>query len=319
MGDTMAWQIIKKILMMIPILILVSIILFFLLKALPGDSAIMAAGQFASDEDIAAYREKMGLDKPLYQQYFRWLFNMLRGDFGQSLMTGKPVAKKIAERLPATMELALLAILCSVIIAIPLGILSAVNRNSGIDSAVSVFSLIGISMPEFWLATLLVILFSLKMHVLPASGYVEFAKDPGTSLKLMILPAVSIGVTYSAITMRQTRNAVLEVLDQDFIVTAKAKGLPGRIIIWKHALRNALIPVITVIGMQTGKLFGGAVVAETIFVIPGLGNEVVNSIMNRDFPVTMGVIMVVAAIIIFINTFIDIIYGFIDPRVGRGK
>ena len=315
----MVWQIIKKILMMIPILLLVSIILFFLLRALPGDAAIIAAGQFATDEDIAEYREKLGLDKPLYQQYFAWLSGMLHGDFGSSLLTGKPVADKIKERLPATMELALLAILCSVVIAIPLGIASAVNRNTGIDSAVSVISLVGISMPEFWLATLLVILFSLKLHLLPASGYIAFAGDPLDSLKLMILPAVSIGVTYSAITMRQTRNAFLEVLDQDFIVTAKAKGLSGRIIIWKHALKNALIPIITVVGMQTGKLFGGAVVAETIFIIPGLGNEIVGSIMNRDYPTTMGVIMMVAVIIIFINTFIDIIYSFIDPRVGRSK
>lgn len=315
----MTWGIVKKILMMIPILLLVSIMLFLLLKALPGDAAGIASGVFASDEDIAAYREKMGLNKPLYVQYFNWLWNMLHGDFGVSLLTGKPVADKIAQRLPATLELALLAIICSVIIAIPLGILSAVYRNTGLDSAVSVFSLIGVSMPEFWLATLLVILFSLKLHVLPASGYVKFSENPLTNLKLMILPAVSIGVTYSAITMRQTRNAVLEVLDQDYIVTAKAKGLPGRLVIWKHALRNALIPVITVIGMQTGKLFAGAVVIETIFVIPGLGSEIVDSIMTRDYPITMAMIMIVAIIIIFINTFIDIIYGFIDPRVGRSK
>lgn len=313
----MFWQIIKKLLMMIPILLLVSIILFLLLKALPGDAALVVSGEFSTDEDIEEYREKMGLNRPLYMQYFDWLWKMLHGDFGKSLLTGKPVAEKIVQRLPATLELTLLAILCSVIIAIPLGILSAVKRNTGLDSAVSVFSLIGISMPEFWLATLLVILFSLKLHSLPASGYVRFSENPLMSLKLMILPAVSIGVTYSAITMRQTRNAFLEVLDQDYIVTAKAKGLKGRVVIWKHALRNALIPVITVIGMQTGKLFAGAVIIETIFVIPGLGNEIVNSIMMRDYPVTMAMIMIVATIIICINTLIDIIYGFIDPRVGR--
>lgn len=315
----MGWKIVKKLFMMIPIILVASIILFCLLRALPGDAALIAGGEFASDETIEAYREKMGLNKPLYQQYLDWLFGMLRGDFGKSLMTGTPIADKIAQRLPATMELALLAMLVAIVISVPLGIISAVYRNKGIDSFVSILSVIGISMPDFWLATLLTILFSLVLKWLPASGYVPFLEDPLTSLKLMIMPATAIGFSFSAITMRQTRNALLEVLDQDYIMTAKAKGLPGHIIIWKHALRNALIPVITVIGMQTGKLFGGAVVAETIFIIPGLGNEIVNGIFSRDYPITMAMVMIVAVIIIFINTFIDIIYGFIDPRVGRGN
>lgn len=312
-----AAKIIKKLLMMIPIVIMVSIILFLLLKALPGDAAMVAGGEFATDADIEAAREAMGLNKPLYVQYLDWLWGILHGDFGVSLLTGSPIVDKIVQRFPATMELAILSMIFAILIAVPLGIVSAVYRNSVWDTLSSILSVIGIAMPSFWLGMLLIILFSLTLGWLPASGYTPFFEDPIKSLRYMILPAFSIGASFAATTMRQTRNALLEVLDQDYMMTAKAKGLPGHIIIWKHALRNALIPVVTVVAMQTGKLFGGAVIAETVFVIPGLGSEIVGSIMKRDFPTTMAMIMIVAVIVIFINTFIDILYGFIDPRVGK--
>ena len=312
-----AAKIVKKLLMMIPIVIMVSIILFLLLKALPGDAAMVAGGEFATDADIQAAREAMGLNKPLYMQYLDWLWGILHGDFGNSLLTGSPIVDKVVQRFPATMELAILSMIVAVMIAVPLGIISAVYRNSVWDTLSSILSVVGIAMPSFWLGMLLIILFSLTLGWLPASGYTPFFEDPLKSLRYMILPAFSIGASFAATTMRQTRNALLEVLDQDYMMTAKAKGLPGHIIIWKHALRNALIPVVTVVAMQTGKLFGGAVIAETVFVIPGLGSEIVNSIMKRDFPTTMAMIMIVAVIVIFINTFIDILYGFIDPRVGK--
>lgn len=312
-----AAKIIKKLLMMIPIVIMVSIILFLLLKALPGDAAMVAGGEFATDADIEAAREAMGLNKPLYVQYLDWLWGILHGDFGVSLLTGSPIVDKIVQRFPATMELAILSMIFAILIAVPLGIVSAVYRNSVWDTLSSILSVIGIAMPSFWLGMLLIILFALTLGWLPASGYTPFFEDPLKSLRYMILPAFSIGASFAATTMRQTRNALLEVLDQDYMMTAKAKGLPGHIIIWKHALRNALIPVVTVVAMQTGKLFGGAVIAETVFVIPGLGSEIVGSIMKRDFPTTMAMIMIVAVIVIFINTFIDILYGFIDPRVGK--
>lgn len=315
----MLGKIIKKLLMMIPIILVVSIILFFLLTALPGDAALANAGEFATDEEIEALRKSMGLDRPYYLMYLDWLGNMLRGDFGNSLLTGSPIIEKVIQRFPATMELALFATFISILIALPLGIISAVKRNSIWDSFASVLSVVGISMPNFWLSMLLIIAFALKLKVLPASGYVRFAENPIESLRLMLMPALAIGASFAAAVMRQTRNALLEVLDQDYMMTAKAKGIPGRVMLLKHALRNALIPVVTVIAMQTGKLFGGAVVAETIFLIPGLGSEIVNSIMSRDYPVTMAMIMIVAVIIILINTFIDIVYGFIDPRVGRSK
>ena len=312
-----AAKIIKKLLMMIPIVIMVSIILFLLLKALPGDAAMVAGGEFAADADIEAAREAMGLNKPLYVQYLDWLWGILHGDFGVSLLTGSPIVDKIVQRFPATMELAILSMIFAILIAVPLGIVSAVYRNSVWDTLSSILSVIGIAMPSFWLGMLLIILFALTLGWLPASGYTPFFEDPLKSLRYMILPAFSIGASFAATTMRQTRNALLEVLDQDYMMTAKAKGLPGHIIIWKHALRNALIPVVTVVAMQTGKLFGGAVIAETVFVIPGLGSEIVGSIVKRDFPTTMAMIMIVAVIVIFINTFIDILYGFIDPRVGK--
>jgi peptide/nickel transport system permease protein len=315
----MVGKIIKKLLMMIPIILVVSIILFCLLKALPGDAALMRGGETMSQEDIAILRDSMGLNDPLYVQYFRWLGGMLKGDFGVSFMTGSSITDKIAQRLPATMELALMATFFAILIGLPLGIISAVYRNSPLDYTTSVFSVAGISIPGFWLSMLLIMLFSLKLGWLPASGYVPFFEDPLKSMKLMIMPAIGIGASLAGTITRQTRNAVLEVLDQDYMMTAKAKGLPGHVMIWKHALRNALIPVVTVVAMQIGKLFGGAVISETLFLIPGLGSEIVNSILARDYPVTMGMIMVVAVIIIFINTFIDIIYGFIDPRVGRSK
>ncbi len=314
----MGIKILKKLLMMIPVLLLVSIILFFLLKMLPGDAALVTGGEFATDADIQRIRASMGLDRPAVVQYLDWIGKILHGDFGNSLMTGSPIADKLVQRFPATLELTLLSMLVAIIIAIPLGIIAAVYRNSAWDTLSSIFSVIGISMPNFWLAMLLIILFSLHLGWLPASGYVRFLEDPLKSLQLMIMPAFSIGASFAAVTMRQTRNALLEVLDQDYMMTAKAKGLPGHLMIWKHALRNALIPVVTVIAMQTGKLFGGAVVAETVFLIPGLGSEIVKSIMNRDYPVTMAMILIVAVIVVTINTFIDIIYGFIDPRVGKG-
>jgi len=309
----------KKILMMVPIIILVSMILFFLLSTLPGDAALIAAGEYSSDEDIAELRHSMGLDQPIYVQYWNWFSRVLRGDFGESLLTGSSITERVALRFPATLQLTIMSMIVSVLIALPLGIASAVYRNSIWDNLCSFVGVIGVSMPSFWLGMLFIILFSLNLGWLPTSGFVSVFENPIEGIRHLIMPAFAIGAPFAATTMRQTRNALLEVLDQDYMMTAKAKGLPGHLIIWKHALRNALIPVITVIAMQTGKLFGGAIIAETVFVIPGLGGDIVNSIMSRDYPITMALILVVAIIVIFINTFIDILYGVIDPRVGRSK
>lgn len=310
-------HIIKRILSMIPILIVVSIILFFLMNVLPGDAAATRYTAESSEEYIEQLREKMGLNKPAYIRYFDWVFGMIKGDFGKSLLTKQPVLEIIKLRMPVTLELALLALIIGAIIAIPLGIVSALNRNKPIDLVASFFSMVGVTMPHFWLGMLFILLFSLTLKWFPASGYIPFFENPLGNLSRMIMPALAIGAGFAATVMRQTRSAFLEVIDQDYIVTAKAKGLKYRIVIWKHALRNSLIPVITVIAMSTGRLLGGAAISETVFAMPGMGKAIIDSIMSRDYPVAMGLIMFVAMIVILINTLVDVIYILIDPRISH--
>ena len=223
----------------------------------------------------------------------------------------------IARRLPITVELALLSLIVAVIIAIPLGITSAIHRNKPIDLFASFFAMIGVTIPNFWLGMLLILYFSIRLKWLPASGFVPLVTDPMGNLTRMIMPALAIGTGFAAIVMRQTRSALLEVLDQDYIITAKAKGLKGSVVIWKHALRNSIIPVITVIAMSTGRLLGGAVITETVFAMPGIGKGIVDGIMNRDYPIVMGLIMISAVFIIVINTVVDVVYIFIDPRISH--
>lgn len=259
----MASQILKRILSLIPLLLIISLIVFFLINILPGDATISMSADGADQEYINHLRAEMGLDKPPLQRYIIWLGNVVKGDFGNSLITKQPVAKTILQRLPVTLEITLLAIIISVIIAVPLGILSAIKRNSFFDILGSVVSMIGIAMPSFWLGILLILVFSIKLQLLPATGFVSFAENPLKNLQSIILPAVSIGAAFSATVMRQTRSALLEVMEQDYIMTAQAKGLKDKIVIWKHALRNALIPVVTVVTMQIGRLIGGSAVTET--------------------------------------------------------
>ena len=216
------------------------------------------------------------------------------------------------------MELTFLAMIIAVVVALPIGVITAVKRNSPLDTGMSLVSMVGVAMPPFWLGMLLVMLFSITLHWLPASGYKAFGDDPVGNLKRMILPAVTIGISFAATVVRQTRSSMLEVLDEDYILTARAKGLDDGPVIWKHALRNALIPIVTTIAMQTGRLIGGAVVSEEIFSLPGMGSEIVDSILSRDYPVVMGMIMVVAVLVVGINTLMDIVYILIDPRIARG-
>lgn len=310
---------IKKILLVIPIMLVVSFILFYLLDVMPGDAATSAASAEMTAEEIIEYRKSLGLDRPTIVRYGEWLWNALHGDFGASLLNGRPVVTKIANCMPATIELSILSIVLAVVLAVPLGVLASVRRNSVLDNCISVLSMAGVAAPSFLVGIFLVLLFSNTLKWLPASGYVPFAEDPIKNLKLMIMPTIAVGIPFTATLVRQTRSAMLEVLCQDFIQTATAKGVSKAKVIWKHALRNALIPVVTVAGMQLGRLFAGAVICESIFVIPGLGKELVNSIYSRDYPVTMGLIICVALIIVVINTVIDITYGIIDPRISRSK
>lgn len=315
----MAYMILKKVLSIIPLLLLVSVILFVLINLLPGDAAMGMDTEGASEDYVNRVRAEMGLDKPPVTRYFDWLIGIFRGDLGKSLISNQLVSVKIAQRLPVTLEITFVAMVISILIAVPLGILSAVRRGSIFDTIGSFVSMLGIAMPPFWLGMLLVLLFSVTLNALPASGFVSFAQDPLQNLRCVIMPAASIGVAFAATVMRQTRSALLEVMQQDYVTTAYAKGLKGRVVIWKHALRNALIPVVTVITMQIGRLIGGAVVTETVFALPGIGREIVDAILSRDYPVVMGMILVVAALVVVTNTLVDVLYILIDPRISTAS
>jgi len=309
------FSILKKILTAIPVLLVVSIVLFLLLNVMPGDAADSMSTMDATAEEVEALRESLGLNDPMYIQYLRWLKNVLKGDFGISFLNGASVTEKIVTRLPVTLELTLLAMLIAVAIALPMGVLSATHRNSTIDAIASFISMIGVAVPHFWLAMMLIIIFSVNLHWLPASGFTPISQGLGKNLIKMIMPAFSVGLGFAATVMRQTRSNMIDVLGTDYISTAKAKGMSKSVVVWKHGVRNALIPVITVIGMQTGRLFGGAIVVETLFGLPGIGTAIVQSIFSRDYQMTMGCVMMVAVIIILINTIVDILYVIIDPRV----
>ena len=311
----MLFSILKKILTAIPVLLVVSIVLFLLLNVMPGDAADSMSTMDATAEEVEALRESLGLNDPMYIQYLRWLRNVLKGDFGISFLNGASVTEKIVTRLPVTLELTLLAMLIAVAIALPMGVLSATHRNSAIDAIASFISMIGVAVPHFWLAMMLIIIFSVNLHWLPASGFTPISQGLGKNLIKMIMPAFSVGLGFAATVMRQTRSNMIDVLGTDYISTAKAKGMSKSVVVWKHGVRNALIPVITVIGMQTGRLFGGAIVVETLFGLPGIGTAIVQSIFSRDYQMTMGCVMMVAVIIILINTIVDILYVIIDPRV----
>ena len=315
----MAYMILKKVLSIIPLLLLVSVILFVLINLLPGDAAMGMVTEGASEDYVNRVRAEMGLDKPPVTRYFDWLIGIFRGDLGKPLISNQLVSVKIAQRLPVTLEITFVAMVISILIAVPLGILSAVRRGSIFDTIGSFVSMLGIAMPPFWLGMLLVLLFSVTLNALPASGFVSFAQDPLQNLRCVIMPAASIGVAFAATVMRQTRSALLEVMQQDYVTTAYAKGLKGRVVIWKHALRNALIPVVTVITMQIGRLIGGAVVTETVFALPGIGREIVDAILSRDYPVVMGMILVVAALVVVTNTLVDVLYILIDPRISTAS
>ena len=311
----MLFSILKKILTAIPVLLVVSIVLFLLLNVMPGDAADSMSTMDATAEEVEALRESLGLNDPMYIQYLRWLKNVLKGDFGISFLNGASVTEKIVTRLPVTLELTLLAMLIAVAIALPMGVLSATHRNSTIDAIASFISMIGVAVPHFWLAMMLIIIFSVNLHWLPASGFTPISQGLGKNLIKMIMPAFSVGLGFAATVMRQTRSNMIDVLGTDYISTAKAKGMSKSVVVWKHGVRNALIPVITVIGMQTGRLFGGAIVVETLFGLPGIGTAIVQSIFSRDYQMTMGCVMMVAVVIILINTIVDILYVIIDPRV----
>ena len=311
----MGTYILRRLLSMVPVLLLVSAVIFSLLHLTPGDPVVVMLGEEATPEARDALRRELGLDRPLPLQYAAWLSRVVQGDLGRSIRTNQPVSDAILQRLPVTVQLSVLAMVIALVIAIPTGIIAAARRNSRADIAVTVFSLLGVSMPNFLLAVLLIFVFSLQLRLLPPIGYVNPFEDLGANLRAMIMPAITLGVLVAAVVTRQTRSSLLEVLGQDYVRTAWAKGLREAVVLRRHALRNSLIPAVTVIGLRLGDLLGSAIVTETIFALPGTGRLVIDSIYQRDFPLVQGVVLYLALIFLFINLIVDLLYAYLDPRI----
>lgn len=299
----------------IPVLVIVSLLAFSFIHIIPGDPAMAMLGLNATPAQVDALRKEMGLDQPIVMQYLNWLGRMVTGDMGISVLSGRSISLSIFERLPHTLVLAFLSILLSILIAIPIGVIAAARQNSLTDRMVMLFALIGVSVPSFWVGILCIILFAVKLNWLPASGYVSIFEHFFQGLRYMILPAFSLAMVLAAVSARMMRSSMLETLRQDYIRTARAKGLGRWASILKHGFKNALIPVVTVIGVDFGWLLGGTVVIETIFGIPGMGRLVVYAIMNRDYPMMQGVILYMAVIYMLVNLIVDIVVIFLNPRI----
>ena len=296
-------------------LLLISLIVFTGVRMIPGDPARVLAGTDADAAGVEEIREKYGLDAPLPLQYARWLGLAVRGDLGESIRTRTSVAWMVATKLPITIELACLSLLVAIAIAIPAGVVAAVRRNTVWDVLASGVSLCGVSIPNFWLGIMLILLVSVRLGWLPASGFVPIGEDPAGNLKRMLMPALVLGTGLAAVLMRQTRNAMIEVLSADYVRTARAKGLAQRAVVVRHALRNGLIPVVTILGLQMGALMGGAVVTEQIFVLPGFGRLIVEAVFTRDYPVVQGVVLLTASSYVLINLLVDVSYTVLNPRI----
>ena len=288
-------------------MLLISTIVFVVIRVIPGDPALVIAGIDSSQSDIDAIRTKLGTDKPITSQYVQWLWNVLRFDFGDSMISGQPVIRLILERFPLTLSLALLGIVISIIIAIPLGVISAVKRWSFWDYTGMGFSQIGMAVPSFWLGILLLLLFSVKIKLFPLFG--------SGSLKHLVLPAISLGIARAAVLLRITRASMAEELSKEYIVTARSKGLTERMVNYKHALKNALLPVITIAGIQLGYMLGGAIIIEQVFSLPGLGRLFLFAIYQRDFPLIQGGVIFVAFIFSLINFVVDMLYSLLNPKI----
>jgi peptide/nickel transport system permease protein len=310
--------ILRRLVSSVPVVLLVSLVIFSLIHLTPGDPVVVMLGEEASPEARDALRRELGLDQPLPVQYGVWLGRVLQGDLGRSIRTNQPVSEAIVQRLPVTIELALLAVAISLIVAIPAGIVAAIRRNSMADVASTVLSLLGVSMPNFLLAILLIYVFSLQLRWLPPIGYVNPLQDPAGNFRGMIMPALTLGLALAAVVARLMRSSLLETLNQDYVRTAWAKGLREGLVIRRHAMKNSLIPVVTVVGLQLGNLLGSAVVTETIFALPGVGRLVIDSIFQRDFPLVQGVVLYLALIFLLVNLLVDLLYGFLDPRIRYG-
>lgn len=307
--------IIRRFLILIPTFLGITLVVFATMKLIPGDPIIALLQDNYTEELAAELRAKLGLDKPLPVQYTIWLRDLFSGNWGTSIISRQPVLDEILQRLPITIELLVLALFFALVISIPIGIISAKKRNTMIDYSAMTFAMLGISLPEFFLGALLLIFFSLGLQWLPATGYVPFFEYPLDNLRHMVLPALTLGMTRAALIARLMRNSMLEVIRQDYIDTARAKGLSEFIVINKHALKNALIPTVTVVGLQIGYLIGGAIIVESLFAIPGIGSFGIDGILQRDYPMVQAFSVVAASGFIITNFLVDVVYTFLDPRI----
>jgi peptide/nickel transport system permease protein len=312
--------ILRRLLQGIPVLFLITAIVFAVVYFIPGDPAMVVLGQAATTENLAAMRERLGLDKPLLIRYAIWLGHMVRGDLGESILSRQPVWTLIGRALPITLYLSFFSLLIALVIAVPAGILAALKRNTWVDLVATTWAFLGVSIPGFWLAIMLVYLFGVRLQWVPLQGYISPGEDFVASVKTMVLPAVTLGVFLSGPLTRYLRSSMLQTMAQEFVLVARAKGLSERRVIAGYMVRNSLIPFVTVLGVQLGYLIGGAVVVENVFALPGIGDLAVSAIGNRDYPVIQGVVLVVATGFVLINIIVDLIYAVLDPRirVGRG-
>lgn len=312
----MTAYVLRRLLLMVPVAFLVTIGVFMLIHLSPGDPALIVLGEDRSPQAIAAIHQQLGLDKPLYVQYVIWLTRILHGDWGRSITTHEPVLSAILDRLPATVELGVAALVWSLLVAIPMGTIAAVRRGSIVDRLATGITVAGVSVPNFFIGIVLIFLLSVSARMFPFGGYVPLTQDPLESLRHVVMPAIALGTAGTAINMRFTRSSMIEVLNLDYIRTARAKGASWRRVVFVHALKNALIPVVTIVGLQIGGIIEGAVVTETVFTWPGVGRLAVESIFNRDYTVVQGVVLLAAFSYMVANLAVDLVYGWLDPRIS---
>jgi peptide/nickel transport system permease protein len=308
-------HILARLAALIPILLGLSIASFALVHVIPGDPALVMLGGEGTPQQVQELRKQLGLDRPLIVRYGEWLGRVLRGDLGESLYNRTRITDELRWRFPTTLALVCLSLLLSIGVGVPAGLISAVYRNSWIDHAARLLTLVSLSLPSFWLGLMLIILFSLKLNLLPIVGYKPITIDSWGGIRFLILPGAALGTYLAALLARLVRSSVLEVLGQEYIRTARAKGLPEHVVLFRHALRNALVPAVTVIGINVGILLGGSAVIETLFVLPGVGQLVVTALYNRDLPVIQGLILYISVLYVLINLAVDLLYTYLDPRL----
>jgi peptide/nickel transport system permease protein len=306
----------RRLLAVVPLLLIVTALVFSLILLLPGDAAIALVGlENASEERLAAIRERLGLDQPLWVQYGRWLGRVLQGDLGTSLRTGEPVAGALLQRVPVTLGLAVAATAFGLLVGCPLAVVAAVKRGGAVDALARGVAALGVAVPNFWLGSMLVLVFALHLRWLPATGYVMLSEEPWTGVLHLLLPTLTLGASAVAEVTRQLRSGLQDVLASEYVRTARAKGLGEQAVIAKHALRNALIPIVTVAALTINRIIGATVVVESIFALPGLGRMNLESVLNRDFPTLQGAVLLMALLVIAINLVADVAYGWVDPRI----